>query len=148
MQLRDLRETIPKVMDSVLVQPLSPGQMHSNFSQAANAAAQAIKHFTQLVEDDKTKEVMEKARESRMENSEGITGWQVTEHEDWLDAKKVDGTEEVDDEDKDLAKTEDSPSMNDVNAALDKFRSTHMGVEVSLDEDSRTVTVSRVHWLT
>ena len=132
-------------MDSVLVQPLSPGQMHSKFSQATNAAAQAIKHFTQLVEDDKTKEVMEKARQSRMENGEGITGWQVTEHEDWLDAKKVDGTEDMDHEDRDLAETEDSSSMNDVNAALDKFRSTHMGVEVSLDEDSRTMTVSRLH---
>lgn len=140
--LRDLRETIPKVMDSVLAQPLSPGQMHSNFSQAANTAAQAIKHFTQLVEDDRTKEVMQKAKKSRTENNEGITAWQVTEHEDWLDAKKENETEDVDDKDRDLAETEDSPGLNDVKAVLDKFRSSHVGIEVSLDEDSRTVTLS------
>lgn len=132
-------------MYSVLLDPPAPDQLHSNFSQAANGAAQAIKHFTQLVEDGRTKDVMEKAKKSRTENSEGIIAWQVTEHEDWLDVKQDDGNDVVDKEEGGIAEAADGPSVDDVNAALDKFRSTHVGVEVSLDEDSRTVTVSHLH---
>ena len=129
-------------MDSVLIDPTSPDQLHSNFSQAANGAAQAIKHFTQLVEDSKTKEVMEKAKESRMNNGEGITGWKVTEHEDWLNAKQEDGSDDADKEEEATAEAGDTSSVKDVNATLEKFRSAHLGVEASLDEDSRTITVS------
>lgn len=147
LQLRNLRETIPQVMDSVLIDPSSPDQLHSNFSQAANGAAQAIRHFTQLVEDSRTKEVMEKAKDSRTKNGEGITGWKVTEHEDWLDVRQKDGNDNVDKEEEATpetgAETGDVPSVEDVSAALDKFRSDHSGgVETSLDEDTRTVTVS------
>lgn len=134
-------------MYSVLLDPPAPDQLHSSFSQAANGAAQAIKHFTQLVEDGRTKEVMEKAKKSRTENSEGIIAWQVTEHEDWLDVKQDDGNDVVDKEEGGITEAADGPSVDDVNAALDKFRSTHVGVEVSLDEDSRTVTVSHLHSL-
>ena len=134
-------------MHSVLLGPPAPDQLHSNFSQAANGAAQAIKHFTQLVEDGRTKEVMEKAKKSRTENSEGIIAWQVTEHEDWLDVKQDYGNDVVDKEEGGIAEAADGPSVDDVNAALDKFRSTHVGVEVSLDEDSRMVTVSHLHGL-
>lgn len=128
-------------MDSVLIDPPSPDQLHYNFSQAANGAAQAIKQFTQLLEDSKTQEVMEKAKERRMENSEGITSWQVSEHENWLDVKQ-DGNDDVDKEEEGTAEAGDCSDMKDVNAALDKFRSSHAAVEASLDEDSRKVTVS------
>lgn len=128
-------------MDSVLLDPTSPDQLHSNFSQAANGAAQGIKHFTQLVEDSKTKEVMETAKESRMNNSEGITGWKVTEHEDWLDVKRDDRSD-VADQEEEGAEAGDAPGVKDVNVALGKFRSGHLGVEASLDEDSSTITVS------
>lgn len=129
-------------MDSVLVDSISPDQLHSNFSQAANGAAQAIKHFTQMVEDSKTKEVMEKAKESRMNNGEGITGWKVIEHEDWLNVKQENGSDDADKEEEGITEAGDAPSVKDVNAALEKFRSGHLGVEASLDEDSRTITVS------
>lgn len=144
-QLRNLRETIPKVMDSVLVDPTSPDQLHSNFSRAANGAAQDIKHFTQLMDDSKTKEVMEKAKQSWMNNGEGITGWKVTEHEDWLNVRQEEGSDEADKEEEAAAEASDEGSVKDVNAALDKFRSGHLGVEASLDEESRTITVSLLH---
>ena len=132
-------------MDSVLVDPSSPDQLHSNFSQAANGAAQAIKHFTQLVEDSRTREVMAEARKSRTRNGEGIAGWKVTEHDDWLDIKQEDGNDGVDNEDEGTAEAGDGPSVKDVNLALDRFRSAHVGVEASLNEDSRTVTVGCLH---
>ncbi len=138
-------------MDSVLVDPPSPDQLHSNFSQAANGAAQAIKNFTQLVEDSRTREVIEKAKESRTKNGEGITGWKVTEHEDWLDVNQGDGNDDVDDEEEGTAEAGDGPSAKDLNAALDKFRSAHAGVEASLNEESRTMTVGYLHaflWIT
>lgn len=140
--LRSLRETIPKVMDSVLVDPPSPDQLHSNFSEAANGAAQAMKDFALLVEDSRTKEVMEKAKESRAKNGEEIIGWKVTEHEDWLAVKHEDGNDDVDKEEEGAAEAGDVLSMEDVNTALDKLRSTHVGIEASLNEDSRTVTLN------
>ena len=127
-------------MDSVLVDPSAPEHLHSNFSQAANGAAQAIQHFTQLVEDSRTKKVMEKAKESMEKNGEGITGWKVTEHEDWLDIK-ADGDDNVDEEEGVTAEVGDGSSMESTNVALDRFRSVHAGIEASLDERSRTVTV-------
>ena len=132
-------------MDSVLVDPASPDQLHSNFSQAANGAAQAIKNFTLMVEDSRTKEVMDKAKESRAKTVESITGWKVTEHEDWLNLKQADGNDDVDKDEEGTAEAGDGPSAENVNTMLDKLRSSHAGIEVSLDEDSRTVTVSYPH---
>ena len=132
-------------MHSVLLDPPSPDQLHSNFAQAANGAAQAIKHFSQLLEDSRTKEVMENAKQSRREDSEGIIGWQVTEHEDWLDVKQEDCNDDVDKEEGDTADADDDASLSNVTAALDKFRSTHVGIDVSMDKDS--VTVSCLHAL-
>ena len=132
-------------MHSVLLDPPSPEQLHSNFGQAANGAAQAIKQFSQLLEDSRTREVMENAKQSRKENSEGIIGWQVTEHEDWLDVKQEDGNDDGDREERDNADAGDDANSNDVTATLDKFRSTHVGVDVSMDKDS--VTVSRLYAL-
>ena len=128
-------------MDSVLVDPSAPDHLHSNFSRAANGAAQAIQNFTQLVEDGKTKKVMEKAKESMEKNGEGITGWKVTEHEDWLDIK-LDGNDDVDEDEEITAEVGDGSSMESTNMALDRFRSVHTGIEASLDESTRTVTVS------
>lgn len=132
-------------MHSVLLDPPSPDQLHSNFAQAANGAAQAIKNFSQLLEDSRTKEVMENAKQSRRENSEGIIGWQVAEHEDWLDVKQEDVNDDVDKEEGDNADAGDDASLTNVAAAVDKFRSTHVGVDVSMDKD--LVTVSRLHTL-
>ena len=128
-------------MDSVLVDSSAPDHLHSNFSQAANGAAQAIQIFTQLVEDSKTKKVMEKAKESMEKNGEGITGWKVTEHEDWLDIK-VDGNDDVDEDEQVTVEVGDGSSMESTNMALDRFRSVHAGIDASLDEESRTMTVS------
>lgn len=132
-------------MDSVLVDPPSPDQLHSNFSQAANGAATAVRQFTHLVEDSMSKEVMEKAKESRAKNGEGITGWKVTEHEDWLDVRQEDGNDDIDKEEEGAAEACNGHSVEDVTAALDKLRSAHAGIEASLCEDSRMVTVSYLH---
>lgn len=130
-------------MDSVLVDPSSPDQLHSNFAQAANGAAQGIKRFTQMVEDSRTKEVMDKAKESRMKDGESITAWKVTEHEDWLDVKMEDGNDSAEiEEEEGAAEASDGPNIKDVNAVLEKFRSIHVSIEALLDEDERTVTVS------
>ena len=131
-------------MHSVLLDPPSPDQLHSNFSQAANGAAQAIKNFSQLVEDSRTKAVMENAKERRKQNGEGIIGWQVADHENWLDVKQEEGNHGVDTEERGTPEAGDGVSVSNVNAVLDKFRSSHVGVDISLDEESGTVTVSHL----
>lgn len=41
--------------------------------------------------DASTKEILERAKARKDEDTEGIEGWKVVEHEDWLEEKKEDG---------------------------------------------------------
>ena len=100
-----------------------------------------------MVEDSKTREVIEKARERRTENGEGITGWQVAEHEDWLDVKQEGHNEDINQDAEVVADASESSSGKDMTAALERFRSTHVGLEASLDEESTNIKVSHRHVL-
>jgi hypothetical protein len=147
LKLRRLRETVPRVMDSVLVDPLSPEQLHSHFSQAAMGAANDIKEFGHLMDQKKSKEVLEKAKESRAKDAEGITGWIVSAHGDWLDVKKEEGSDDIetDKEGKDNTTSTMDTKTEDMQAVVEKFKESHPGVEASFDVDSKTVKV-RAAW--
>ena len=130
-------------MDSVLVDPLAPDQLHSHFSQAATRAAREIKDFGHLMEQKKSKEVLEKARESRAKDAEGITGWIVSAHEDWLDVKNGEDSDDfemaVDGEDT-TGSTADV-ELEDMRAAVEKFKESHPDIEASFDVAARTIEV-------
>ena len=57
------------------------------FAAAAATANEEIKQFKQLIEDDESKKIFERAKDSRAENPKGITPWRITEHSDWLTRK-------------------------------------------------------------
>ncbi|KAL2048668.1 hypothetical protein N7G274_000580 [Stereocaulon virgatum] len=141
--LRRLRETVPRVMDSVLVDPSSPEQLYSHFSQAAMGAANDIKEFGHLMDQKKSKEVLEKAKESRAKDAEGITGWIVSAHGDWLDMKKEEDSDdpEIDGEGKDTAVSAMDTNPEDMQAVVEKFKESHPGIEASFDTDFKTVKV-------
>lgn len=142
-QLRNLRDTIPRVMESVLVDPVPPEQFQSHFIQSATGAAAEIKRFAQIMENGRSKDAMGKAKESKAKNGEDITGWLVVEHEDWLDAGHDVASEDVDIEGEASGKkvfTAESTS-GDVQTILEKFKESHPSIEVSLDDTTGTVKV-------
>lgn len=82
---------------------------------------------------------MDRAKESRAESSEGITGWKVTEHKDWLDVKK-----EASPKDSADKLEEDNSQVNgskeeDLRAALKKLEGNHAGIETSLVTDGSNI---------
>lgn len=128
-------------MDAVLVDPLAPEQLHSNFAHAATCAARDIKDFAQTWEDTRSKEALGRAKDSRTNNNENVRGWLVTEHDDWLDVNKESSSNEAI---KEEAKTEiiARPAGSDVeivDAALAQLRESHPGVTASLEADPRII---------
>ncbi len=133
-------------MDSMFIDSRSPDQLHSHFSQTAIGAAKDIKSFAQLTEESKSKEALNKAKESRANNAEGITAWRVSEHADWLDVKKEDAAEDshMDTTSEELDTSAGDLTVDDMQAILKKFKASHMGIEADLDEDTRTIKVGYV----
>lgn len=70
----------------------SPVTFYSQFVNVATKTAKDIQDFKNLVEGDRSQEMLKKAKRSRAENPEGIRGWMVTEHPDWLEVKSEDVT--------------------------------------------------------
>ena len=133
-------------MNSVLVDPPAPEQLHLHFAQAARNAASDIKSFAQIMEDSRTKEVLERAKESKARNAEDITNWLVTEHKDWLDVKDDQLGDALDlGGDVGAAVSGAEITVEGMQSILEKFRESHLGVEVSLEESSRTIKVRRWH---
>ena len=130
-------------MDSVLVDPPGPENLHLHFAEAARAAASDIKNFAQNVEDPYSREVLEKAKESRAKNAEDITNWLVTEHEDWLDAKRDDLDEDgkLNIEGNEALPPPAEMKAKDVQGVLERFKEAHSGIEASMEEPSRTIQV-------
>lgn len=152
LQLRHLRETVPKVMDSILIDSPAPDRLHSHFSQAAVGAAKDIKSFAQLMEQSKSKEVLKKAKESRANDAEGITAWKVSEHADWLDVKKEDASDSFDmgADDEEVDATAVDMTVENIQATLEKFKESNPDIEESLDRDTKTIKVGssqRIHEL-
>ena len=95
------------------------------------------------MEQKKSKEVLEKARESRATDAEGITGWIVSAHEDWLDDKKEEGSDdfEMAEDGEDTTGSTADMKSEDMQAAVEKFNESHPGIEASFDVDARTIKV-------
>jgi hypothetical protein len=58
--------------------------LFQKFATAASTANEELKQFKQLVDDEGSRKIFERAKESRMENPKGITPWRITEDLDWL----------------------------------------------------------------
>ena len=144
LQLRHLRETIPRVMTSVLEITTSPDQLHSQFSQSATCAAQDVNSFAQLMEDAQNREVMCKARESRENNIEGVQAWMVAEHDDWLEVKRNKSEEEIRAAaggGGNVAELDVEAEVGDLKTALNQFIEAHPDTRASLDEETMTIEV-------
>lgn len=76
-----------QVVHPLLIAQSSPETLYAQFSHVAMTASNDVQEFAKLVECHQSQEILTKANGSRAENSEGIKGWMVTEHPDWLEMK-------------------------------------------------------------
>lgn len=68
----------------------SPQTFYTQFAQVAIDTVNNIQDFVKYIGSDRSQEVLNRARISRAENPQGIRGWRVTEHPDWLEVKRED----------------------------------------------------------
>ena len=142
-QLRNLRETIPRLMESMVAHPDMPEQLQMGFSETARNAAIDLKSFARIMEDPRSRQILGKVKESKANNSQDITNWLVTEHEDWLEVKKEALDEENDYESRDLevAASPTKVEGEDMRFSLERFRESHPSIEASYEEDARIIRV-------
>lgn len=81
-----------RILHPMLTTQSSPEILYLQFLHVATNTAKDIQDFTNLIEGDRSQEVLKKAKRSRAEHPEGIRGWMVTEHPDWLEVKSEDVT--------------------------------------------------------
>ncbi|KAL8813565.1 MAG: hypothetical protein Q9200_000174 [Gallowayella weberi] len=143
-RLSSLRDTVSRLVDPMIIQKSSPEELYMSFASNATTIKSDIQDFTRLVHDDGSKELFRKAAESRLQNSEDIRGWRVTEHEEWLDVRNVDspvalGTNGT------VAPDEDVPrdfAIEELRATMERFKTAHSSIDGSLDEVSKALMVT------
>lgn len=83
-KVRQLRDTIPRMIDPLIKKQPSPDVMFAAFMKSVNEAQAEIKEFTELMRDETSKEVFTHASKSREQNPAGIVPWKHAEHPDWF----------------------------------------------------------------
>ena len=86
-----------------------------------------------MMSDEQAKEIFGQVRKSKEADGEGIEGWKVTEHEDWLDVRKEVKAEELA-SDVEEPQRVDGGRPEDREKIIESFRATHSGVEVDLSD--------------
>lgn len=127
----------------MLLEQSSPEEFFSSFSLSTMNAAKSLNRFASCMEDKRSQEVLKKAKESRTKSTEGITGWLVTEHEDWLEVHSEDLHEDIaaEEEVEEVSGVALEVNVEDLRMALTKFGDIYPVIEASLDENSMTIKV-------
>ncbi|KAI9846784.1 MAG: hypothetical protein M1837_003633 [Sclerophora amabilis] len=89
-QLRELRVTIPKLIQPLTTLYRSPEELFIDFSLSATVAAKDVKAYSQYMTSAASRSVLEYASASRKNNQTGIRPWVVTEHPHWLEWEEKD----------------------------------------------------------
>lgn len=122
----------------MLLEQTWPDHLYHRFSQAALLGGKDIKDFTSLLRDARSQQVFDRARDSKAKSIDGIEGWKVTEHEDWLNArddKDNNGSPALDSfNDTDVVAATEG-KVGDVGVALQQLKEAHPDVEMSLGEE-------------
>ncbi|KAL8884237.1 MAG: hypothetical protein Q9215_007668 [Flavoplaca cf. flavocitrina] len=142
-RLCNLRDTVSRLVDPMLIQQSSPEELYHGFSSNVTRTQTDVQKFGELARSDRSKEIFKRAAESRAQNSEDIRGWRVTEHEDWLDIPGADVPKDVRANEMSTMESNSPPrtSVEDLSAAIEHFKSSHPGADGSFDENSKAITV-------
>ncbi|KAI9776962.1 MAG: hypothetical protein M1835_005366 [Candelina submexicana] len=133
-QLRNLRTTIPRIIQPFVANHSSPEDLYDDFSKAAVTAATEIQDFRKDFEDRKTMLIFTNGSLSRRVNPERISTWRVTEHPDWLDrdeggqGEKDDVVGEVEDE------LDDGEEEQDIGRIVEAFTTSYQELKVQYNE--------------
>ncbi|KAG5973021.1 hypothetical protein E4U58_005868 [Claviceps cyperi] len=85
---RQLRGTIPKMLDPLIQKQPSPDALFNSFVKAVTEAQSDVAEFTELMRDEKSKQIFTHVARSRQEDPLGITPWRHKDFPDWF---KTDG---------------------------------------------------------
>ncbi|KAK7408086.1 hypothetical protein QQX98_009741 [Neonectria punicea] len=83
-KVRELRDTIPRMIDPLIQKQPSPDVMFASFMKSVNDQQASVSQFTELMRDDISKEVFAQADKSRDQQPMGITPWRHKDHPDWF----------------------------------------------------------------
>ena len=124
---------MPKLLQPFLVEHTSPEDLYARFSNGASAVTQDIREFAKTMEVDQP--ILDQVKESRMANKEGIMGWMVTQHKDWLDMPVPDNEAGmVDEMEREADTIPTDAKLSDIRVILERFKEAHAGIQVSIDE--------------
>ncbi|KAG6077226.1 hypothetical protein E4U30_003374 [Claviceps sp. LM220 group G6] len=85
---RQLRGTIPKMLGPLVEKQPSPDALFKSFVKAVTEAQSDVAEFTELMRDEKSKQIFTHAERSQQEDPLGIIPWRHKDCPDWL---KTDG---------------------------------------------------------
>ena len=139
LKLRYLRETIPRLIDPLLTDQSSPEALYADFLQAAVSAFKDVKDFSKLINDVRSQVVLDRAKASRAESSEGIVRWKVTEHKDWLDVHRESSPKDSSGDLEEETSHVNGSKEEDLRAALKKLEGYQAGIETSLVTDGSNI---------
>ncbi|TVY84792.1 hypothetical protein LSUE1_G001023 [Lachnellula suecica] len=83
-QLKNLRTTVPRLLEPLTKKQPSPQVLFSEFSKSTATANEEVQQFQKLMREEETSQVLEQARKSRAERPNDIKPWRARDHPDWL----------------------------------------------------------------
>lgn len=145
-QLRQVRGTIPRLVEPLLLQHGSPEDLYIRYSQNALDTGKEIRALADLVETHQYQEILQRAKDSRTAEPDGITPWMVTEHADWLELRKLDDESDISAhrEPQDTVKSADQAGQ-DASVVLEQFKVDHPRIDVKLQEGNHKIIEVRSH---
>ena len=87
--------------------------------------------------------ILQKAKEDRVADLEGITPWMVTEHPDWLEVRKnvIESSSPAQAQELQTIGDGSFPAVQDPRAAVERFRAQHHGIEINFQEFPKIIEV-------
>lgn len=122
----------------------SPESLHTTFSHAATTAAKNIRVFTDLMEDQESKALLDKAKMRKMGSSGAILPWRITQHEGWLYNDRAVLAAKDPEEAMDHAIPDElgaDREEKDYGEILEAFRHEHPTITADMDGKAKTIKV-------
>ncbi|EGY14500.1 hypothetical protein VD0002_g6941 [Verticillium dahliae] len=83
-KLRELRTTIPRMLEPLKEKQQSPEALFTSFSNAVTAGHREVQDFTEMRKDAKTTRILDHAAQRRKEEPNGIKPWNGKQDPDWM----------------------------------------------------------------
>ncbi|KAH8178742.1 hypothetical protein LIA77_00261 [Sarocladium implicatum] len=90
-KVRNLRDAIPKMLEPMAKPHPTPDALLNAFKSAVAESQAAVQEFNDLINEVKSRQVLDYAKQSKEKDPSGIAPWRHTENPDWfaLDPKQV-----------------------------------------------------------